>query len=120
MRLRCLGLRAEISNTARALARLGVPTAFLGRLSEDAYGQQLARGLVEAGASLALASCGPEPTTVALARVDAAGVARYDFRTDGTSAPNLTAAMLPEQLSPAVEALHVGTLGLVLEPMPRR
>jgi fructokinase len=104
-------------NTARALARLGVPSAFLGHLSEDAYGQQLAAELRAAGTSLTFASCGPEPTTVALARVDAAGVAHYEFHTEGTSAQNLTPAMLPARLGAEVEALHVGTLGLVLEPM---
>jgi fructokinase len=104
-------------NTARALARLGIPTAFLGRLSEDAYGQRLAEELVAAGASLDCASRGPEPTTVALAEVDQAGVAHYQFQTEGTSAQNLTLSMLPERPGPEVEALHVGTLGLVLEPM---
>lgn len=104
-------------NTARALARLGVSAAFLGRLSEDPFGRALARGLAEAGASLALASSGPEPTTVALAEIDAAGVAQYTFEIAGTSAPNLTPAMVPERLGPEVAALHVGTLGLVLEPM---
>src|SRR6478672_7515109 len=76
-------------NTARALARLGVPAAFLGRLSEDAYGQRLAEELRAAGANLEFASYGPEPTTVALATVDAAGVAQYEFQTEGTSAQNL-------------------------------
>jgi fructokinase len=104
-------------NTARALAQLGVPAAFLGRLSDDVYGQRLADELVAAGARLDFASRGPEPTTVALATVDAAGVAHYEFQTEGTSAPSLTRGMLPAQLGPDVEALHVGTLGLVLEPM---
>src|SRR5215212_12090811 len=49
-------------NTARALAGLGVQAAFLGRLSTDAYGQQLADALLAAGASLDWASRGPEPT----------------------------------------------------------
>ena len=35
----------------------------------------------------------------------------------GTSAPYLTADMLPRELGPEVIALHLGTLGLVLEPM---
>jgi fructokinase len=104
-------------NTARALARLGIPTAFLGRLSEDAYGQRLAGELVAAGASLAFVSRGPEPTTVALAEVDAAGVAHYEFQTEGTSAQNLTLEMLPTSLGPEVEVLYIGTLGLVLEPV---
>jgi fructokinase len=104
-------------NTARALARLGVPTAFLGRLSEDVFGRQLASLLVSEGASLELASIGPEPTTIAIADVDSEGFAEYQFMVQGTSAPNLTLEMLPPQFGPEVEALHVGTLGLVLEPM---
>jgi fructokinase len=104
-------------NTARALARLGVPPQFLGRVSEDAYGQMLAELLVADGADLSLASFGPEPSTLAIASVDAGGLAVYRFVSEGTSAPNLTPAMLPEVLAPEVNALHVGTLGLVLEPM---
>ncbi len=104
-------------NTARALARLGVPTAFLGRLSSDRFGRELADLLKADGASLELASVGPEPTTVAMAHLDSAGVAEYEFQVDGTSAPNLTIDMLPDRLGPLVGALHLGTLGLVLEPM---
>jgi len=81
-------------NTARALAGLDILAAFLGRLSGDPFGQQLASGLRAAGASLAFASRGPEPTTVALARVDLAGVAHYEFYADSTSAPLLTPEML--------------------------
>jgi fructokinase len=104
-------------NTARALARLGVPTAFLGRLSSDAFGRELAGRLAEDGVDLSMASTGPEPTTTAVADVDATGAASYRFFVEGTSAPNLTDAMLPRHLPAEVRALHVGTLGLLLEPM---
>ena len=104
-------------NTARALARLGVPTAFLGRLSQDAFGREMAGLLEKEGVSLELASIGPEPTTIAIADVDDAGFAEYEFLVKGTSAPNLTPEMVPEQFGPDVGALHVGTLGLILEPM---
>jgi fructokinase len=104
-------------NTARALARLGVPTAFLGRLSNDALGRQLAGLLTSDGASIAMATYGPEPTTIAVAEVDGDGIAEYQFVLDGTSAPNLTVAMLPEPLPDEVDAIHVGTLGLALEPI---
>jgi fructokinase len=103
--------------TARALARLGIPTQFLGRLSTDRFGQQLRDLLTADGADLSLTSFGPEPTTLAIADVDHDGHAAYRFIIDGTSAPNLTAKMLPASLSPDVEALHVGTLGLVFEPV---
>jgi len=104
-------------NTARALARLGVPAGFLGRLSDDVFGRQMAGLLVSEGASLELASIGPEPTTIAIADVDDEGFAEYQFLVEGTSAPNLTLDMIPERFGPDVEAVHLGTLGLVLEPM---
>ncbi len=62
-------------NTARALARLGVPTAFLGRLSNDVFGRELAELLASDGASLGLASVGAEATTIAVADVDSEGLA---------------------------------------------
>ena len=104
-------------NTARALARLGVPTAFLGRLSNDAFGHELSSQLSADGVSLQLASFGPESTTIAVADVDIEGFAEYEFLVQGTSASNLTPEMLPESFGPEVSALHLGTLGLVLEPM---
>jgi fructokinase len=104
-------------NTARALARLEVPTAFLGHFSMDDYGRLLADRLAADGASLALASFGPEPTTMAVASIGEDGLAEYEFVIEGTSAPNLTRDMLPAELPPEVDAIHVGTLGLVLEPM---
>jgi len=104
-------------NTARALARLGVPTAFLGHLSDDAFGRELAQLLVSDGASLELATIGHEKTTIAAADVDSEGLAEYQFLVEGTSAPHLTPEMVPARLSPDVTALHLGTLGMVLEPM---
>ena len=104
-------------NTARALARLGAPTAFLGRLSTDAFGVMLAEQLKADGADLSLVSYGSESTTLAVAELDGQGLAEYEFFVKGTSAPNLTLEMLPTTLPPDVRALHIGTLGLVLEPM---
>jgi fructokinase len=102
---------------ARALARLGIPTQFLGRLSTDAFGEQLRDLLTADGADLAMTSFGPEPTTLAIAAVDPEGHAAYRFVSNGTSAPNLTGEMVPASFDPGVKALHVGTLGLVLEPI---
>lgn len=104
-------------NTARALARLAVPTTFLGRLSTDSFGRELASLLAADGVDLSMATTGPEPTTIAIADVDGLGLATYSFRVDGTSAPNLTASMLRDHLPANVRALHVGTLGLLLEPI---
>lgn len=94
-----------------------MPVAFVGRLSEDDFGNQLAAALRADGVSLELATFGPEPTTVAHAEVDGRGTAGYRFELDGTSAPNLTPQMLPSALPRAVRAIHVGSLGLALEPI---
>ena len=104
-------------NTARALARLGAPTSFMGRLSTDAFGAMLAHELTTDGADLSLVSYGPEPTTLAVAELDGDGLAEYEFYVHGTSAPNLLLEMVPAKLPADVNALHIGTLGLVLEPM---
>jgi len=106
-------------NTARALARLEVPAAFLGHFSTDEFGRMLANQLAADGASLALATFGPEPTTVAVANIGRDGLAEYEFFIDGTSAPNLTLDMIPAELPAQVKAVHLGTLGLVLDPMAK-
>ena len=58
-----------------------------------------------------------EPTTLALAELDETGSAKYRFYERATSAPGLTPEMALAALPPAVGILHVGTLGLTLEPM---
>lgn len=104
-------------NTARALARLEAPAAFLGHFSTDEFGRMLADQLAADGASLALATFGPEPTTIAVANIGGDGLAEYEFLIQGTSAPNLTLDMIPAELPVEVKAVHLGTLGLGLEPM---
>ena len=58
-----------------------------------------------------------EPTTLALAEIDETGSAKYRFYERATSAPGLTPEVALATLPPAVGILHVGTLGLTLEPM---
>lgn len=104
-------------NTARTVARLAVPVAFLGCLSSDRSGAILRAVLVADGVDLSLAVTTVAPTTMALAEIDAQGSAVYQIETAGTSAPNLLADAVRAALATRPVALHVGTLGLVLEPM---
>ena len=57
------------------------------------------------------------PRTLAVAELDEHGVARYQFYVDGTSAAGLENADVASVMAVAPSALHVGTLGLVLEPI---
>jgi fructokinase len=104
-------------NTARALARLGRPTRYLGRLSTDRFGRRLERMLEEDGVLLDAVVHTDQPTTLALAEVDAGGSATYRFYDRGTSAPGLETGQALEALPAELGALHLGTLGLVLEPL---
>jgi fructokinase len=103
-------------NTARWLAGLGQPVAFLGTLAHDPLGERLSTALADAGVSLELAVETELPTTLALAQLDAAGVAVYRFYADATSVRGLTAQAVDERLPERLTALHVGGVALALAP----
>lgn len=104
-------------NTARTLARLGCVTHFLGVLSNDGFGSGLAAQLASDGVLVDQSLATDLPSTLAVAELDAEGTASYRFYTEGTSAPGLDAAAAVAALPADVAMLHVGTLGLVLEPL---
>ncbi len=104
-------------NTARTIGRLERPVAYLGRLSTDRFGQQLEALLADDGVGLDSVVRTDEPTTLALAEVDHDGVARYRFYERGTAAPGLTPEAALEALPDGADIVHVGTLGLALEPV---
>ena len=104
-------------NTARTVARLGVPSTFLGGVSTDSFGSRIMRLLAADGVTLGLGAQVPEPTTLAIAALDEGGAATYRFLMEGTSAAAVTPEMALAHLDPACRAIHVGTLGLVLQPL---
>ena len=104
-------------NVARTIGRLRQPVAFLGRLSDDRLGATHAQMLSDDGVALdCVVRCG-DPTTLALASLDATGSASWSFYSAGTAAAGLEPEAALAALPPHVSALHVGTLGLVLEPL---
>lgn len=100
-------------NTALALARLGVPTAFCSRISTDPFGAALLARLHESGVDTAGVQRGPEPTALAVVTLAADGSAGYAFHVDGT-ADRLFAD--PGPLPSGTAAVALGTLSLVLAP----
>jgi len=104
-------------NTARTVGRLEQPVAYLGRISTDRFGSRLREELRVDGVALDAVVPTEDPTTLALAEIDDRGAARYRFYVEGTSAPGLTIADALGALPERVATLHVGTLGLVFEPM---
>lgn len=104
-------------NAARAAGRLGQPTAFLGCVSNDGFGRSIAEALAGDGVALDPRLRTDRPTSLAVAELDANGAASYRFHFAETSAPGLTPAHAIAALPADTTALHVGALGLVLEPM---
>ena len=104
-------------NIARTLGRLRQPVAFLGRVSTDRLGMTHTLMLAADGVGLGSVVRSSDPTTLALASLDAEGVARWSFYSADTAAAGLTPEAALAALPPRVAALHVGTLGLVLEPL---
>jgi fructokinase len=106
-------------NTARTIGRLRRPVAYLGRLSTDRLGATHERMLREDGVDVTTTQRTSDPTTLALASLDDDGAASYSFYVAGTAAAGLTPEAALASLPAEVAALHVGTLGLVLEPLAR-
>jgi fructokinase len=101
-------------NTAIALGRLGIPVAYLGTLSRDEYGGLLARLLLEAGVDMSLVRSSDAPTPLAVVHRHDEGE-NYTFYLTGTSLTDLPPEAVPE-LPENVWAIHVGTLGLAVDP----
>ena len=100
-------------NAARTVGRLGSEVAFLGSLSRDRFGALLCAQLLADNVSDSFVQFTELPTTLASAELDEHGAATYHFYFSETAAPNLHLLPLPGD----VTVLHIGTLGIVLQPM---
>ena len=101
-------------NVALTLARLNVPTGFVGGLSTDFFGEQIASTLAANGVSMRYVSRLDRPTMLAF--VDLKGEEpRYAFY-DHESAPRNWRLEDMPPIAPDVNALHFGSLSLIRLP----
>lgn len=96
-------------NVAVAAARLGAPTAFLGRISLDPFGELLMEHIEESGVNSSLVERGPEPTAKALVTLHPSP--SFQFDAVGTAEANLTSADL-SPVGPGPHIVHGGTFGM--------
>ncbi|WP_326687308.1 carbohydrate kinase [Streptomyces sp. NBC_01795] len=104
------------ANTAVALARLGVPTRFLGRLSQDVFGRLFRAHLDASGVDLSRAVKAAEPSTLGVADLAEDGSADFSFHAQGTADWQWRDAELAAASAGPVACLHTGSLALVREP----
>lgn len=96
------------ANVAVGLAKLGVPTAFLGYLGKDERGRRLVQHLAAAGVELVPGSDRAPRTSTATVRIDETGGAHYEF--------DMLWALPDAVRLPASRILHTGSIAAYLEP----
>ena len=94
-------------NVAVGLARLDVPTTLVSQVGHDERGGLVVQHVTASGAEIVAVPTTTGRTSVATAHLDVGGAASYDFDLEWS---------LPRQELPRCHALHVGSLGTVLEP----
>lgn len=103
-----------VFNTAIALGRLGVPSAFFTGLSDDMLGDVLRDTLRKSHVDFSYCATLSKPTTIAFVKlVD--GHASYAFYDENTAGRMITEANLPT-LGDDCEALHFGAISLIPDP----
>lgn len=104
------------ANTAVALARLGTSARFLARLSGDVFGRLFRAHLEASGVDLSYAVAAAEPSTLAVAELDAAGQAAFSFHAQNTADWQWTSGELARVDLSETACVHTGSLALVREP----
>ncbi|MET9522544.1 carbohydrate kinase family protein [Streptomyces coeruleorubidus] len=104
------------ANTAVALARLGTPARFLARLSGDVFGRLFRAHLEASGVDLSHAVEAAEPSTLAVAELDAQGQATFSFHAQATADWQWTSAELAGVDLDGAACVHTGSLALVKDP----
>jgi fructokinase len=94
-------------NVAVGLARLEVPATLISQVGHDERGGLIVQHVTASGAEMVAVPTSTGRTSVATARLDGGGAASYEFDLDWS---------LPRQELPPCHALHVGSLGTLLEP----
>ena len=101
------------ANTAKAVARLGYGTSFVGGISSDSYGQMIEHELKASGVELDLSQRSEASTALAIATLDSQGSASYEFKLENTATFAFHESWLP---TGEVDVIHVGSVATMLEP----
>jgi fructokinase len=85
----------------------------VGGISSDEYGRAVELELLRSGVDLSLVHRGDSPTALAIATINEAGLASYEFKLDSTVSFNFHSSWLPKE---DAEVIHIGSVATLLEP----
>ncbi len=101
------------ANTAKALARLGFSSVFVGGISRDEYGSLIETELLESGVDLSAVHRSTLPTALARAEIQENGAAKYEFELADTATFAFNSDWLPTD---SADVVHVGSVATLVEP----
>ncbi len=104
-------------NVAVGLARLGVPTSYLGGLSSDVFGAAIRARLLAEAVDIGHAVDTDLLTTISVVGTDKAGHPAYAFHGEGKADRSVSLADLPATLGADFRAIVMGSYTLAVEPV---
>ena len=104
-------------NVALTLGRLGQQVSLIARSGRDAFGRLLEAKARQSGVSLDRWQIVDEPTSLAVASLDDAGRAQYDFYLDATAGLGWDASLV--DLAPSGGVLHLASVASWRQPSGR-
>jgi fructokinase len=104
------------ANTAKALAKLGVTTQFIGGISNDHYGRMAKKELILANVLLDFVLFSNKPTCTAKVTLSELGNASYELVIENTATFDFSHDWLPNPKSLNPSLLYIGTLAVIIEP----
>ncbi len=104
------------ANVLAAASRLGMKTAFAGKVGSDIFAEVLRRTLVSCGIDTSGLICGREPTTLAVVSLDEAGERSFSFYRERTADVMLSADEVNMELITDTRIFHFGSVSLTAEP----
>lgn len=113
----CLG--GSVCNLTLGLARQGVLTTYLNRLSEDHFGHLFAQRLQTAGVLFGTSIKSACATSMAIVHTNAEGVPSYTFYRHDVADRDISAELLVASFPDQLRLLHTGGLALVPEDLQK-
>jgi fructokinase len=103
-------------NTAIAVGRLGVPVSFLGRLSQDFFGQMLSDRLKENDVGTEMIIRSEEHSSLAFVKLEKGKEPEYIFYTQGTADRSFAVSDIPQHFSQKPSCIFFGSIAMTMEP----
>jgi len=106
------------ANVLVQLSKLGMATAFIGKVGQDRFGEKLRDLLKEEGVNCDALYMDPvKPTTLAFVHLSDQGDRSFSFYRDQSADQALCKEEVPLELLESSDLLHFGSLSFTVEPM---